>query len=236
MAHKRIYISELADEAVVKHLASLTERVVRIKSNPDLPPPVSAHADMQMLMIEDTLITTRELYNSIKETFPDNIIITFAENNHTNEYPGDVNLNALYVRKCLFANSAYLDPTVKLVCERKGIGLINVKQGYAKCSTLNVGDDAIITADPTIAEAAEHNGIDTLAISAGNIVLPGYNYGFIGGASFYDPYSRTVYFFGGLDNHPDSYRITEFCKRHNTKVISCSTSPLIDLGGAVVIQ
>ncbi len=234
MAYKRIYISELADMAVIKHMSSLTERVVRIKSNPDLPPAVSAHADMQMLMLDDTLVITRELYDSIKETLPDNIIIAFAENNHTNKYPGDVNLNALYIRNCLLANSAYLDQTVKLICKRKGIELINVKQGYAKCSTLNVGD-AIITADCTIAEAAERCGIDALLISSGNIDLPGYDYGFIGGASFYDHDTHTVCFFGSLNYHPDCYRIIEFCERHNTKVISCSTSPLIDLGGVVAI-
>lgn len=235
MTYKRIFVSENAECGVVDNISKLAEEVVFLKSNPVLPRPVSAHADMQMLYIVDTLILTRDLYNSICEHLPSGINIMFAESNHTSVYPGDVNLNAMYIGGYLIANESALDPAVKKLCEEKGITILNVKQGYAKCSSLQVGDNALITADSGIAKAAMQNGIDTLLISSGSIVLDGYDYGFIGGASFYNPNDRTVYFFGDLHTHPDYTKIIDFCEKHNVNVNSCNYGALTDIGGAVSI-
>ena len=46
-----------------------------------------------------------------------------------------------------------------------GYEIINVKQGYAKCSICVVSDNAIITADKGIAKAAIQNRIDVLEIT-----------------------------------------------------------------------
>ncbi len=235
MTYKRIFISEFANDTVRTCLSELSERLVYIKSNPSLPEPVSAHADMQMLMIDDTLVITKELYDILSSQIPDNIIIAFAENNHTVKYPGDVNLNALYLGNKLFAKASSLDATVKKICFEKNIDIINVKQGYARCSVLPVGESAIITSDTGIAVAAKQNGFDVLVTAPGQIVLPGYDYGFIGGASFYDHFNRTVYFFGDIKKHSDYKRIAEFCACNNIKVNISDDFPLTDLGGAVAI-
>ncbi len=235
MTYKNIYFSELASSGVYDFFAKLSEKLVNIGPNPSLPQPIATHADVQMLFIDDTLILTRELYEKIASTIPSDIIIAFSEKNHTDKYPGDVNLNALYMGKSLFANYEFLDPTVKKVCLDKGIGIINVNQGYAKCSSLPIGNDSLITADKGITEAAKRNGIDVLLITPGGIKLEGYDYGFIGGASFYDSVNRVVYFFGDLKAHSDCDKIVDFCNSKNVKVKFCDSHPLIDIGGAVAI-
>ncbi len=236
MTYKRIFVSENASGNVRKCLSQICEKLVLINKNPALPRPVAAHADMQMLLIDDTLIITSDLYISLSSELPDNIIIAFAENKHTDKYPGDVNLNALYTGDCLFANTNSLDPSVKKICSDKGINIINVKQGYSKCSTLLLGDNGLVTADKGIADAARQNGFGVLLISPGGIELTGYNYGFIGGASFYDHFNRTVYFFGDIKKHTDYAKIFEFCALNNIEVNICDSSILTDIGGAVAIK
>ena len=235
MNYKRIFISELADDFIKQRLLALCEKLVIIKPNPVLPLPVGTHADMQLLKIDDTLILTKELFGEISENLPDNLIISFSDYNHTDKYPGDVNLNALYVNNKLLASVNALDPAVSRLCHKKSIDIINVKQGYTRCSTLVINDNAIITADKGIADAALSIGLDVLRISSGGIKLDGYDYGFVGGASFFDFVDNTVYFFGDLESHQDCEAIYEFCKKHNTKIISCGAGPLVDIGGAVAI-
>ena len=67
------------------------------------------------------------------------------------------------------------------------------------------------------------------------IELKGYDYGFIGGAGFYD--SGKVYFFGNIKNHPDYDKIKEFIKYNNSIIeIICQDMPITDIGGAVIIK
>ena len=66
-------------------------------------------------------------------------------------------------------------------CEEKKLTYHAVKQGYAKCSTVLVNEQACITADTSIAAAVKQCGLDVLQIRPGFVELPGYPYGFLGG-------------------------------------------------------
>ena len=119
-------------------------------------------------------------------------------------------------------------------CRENNIETVNVNQGYTRCSALVVNDKAVITADKSIEKGMKNNGVEVLLISAGNIVLEGFDYGFIGGASFSD--NNTIYFFGDITKHLDYYKIKEFTSKHNSIIeILCKTQPLTDIGGAVLI-
>ena len=106
--------------------------------------------------------------------------------------------------------------------------LINVKQGYAQCSTVTVGENAIITQDPSIYKAATAHGIDALKISDGGVALRGYDTGFIGGAS--GALGSHVVFCGNLSLHADGEKISAFCQTHGKQALSLSHSPLYDYG------
>ena len=105
---------------------------------------------------------------------------------------------------------------------------MDVKHGYAKCSICSVGENAIITADPSIAKTAKKNGIDVLKTEASHTRLDGYDCGFIGGASGDD--GENIYFCGNLEKHPDGEKIKEFCKKHGRGVVCLSDEPLYDYG------
>ena len=111
---------------------------------------------------------------------------------------------------------------------------IFVKQGYTRCSVCKINDNAIITADKSIADEALVRGADVLLISAGNILLNGYDYGFIGGASV--TYRNKIFFFGNIEKHPDYLKMCDFAEKYSVKLISLSNLPLCDIGGGVIYE
>ncbi len=124
-----------------------------------------------------------------------------------------------------------------LALEEKFIGnrkIIDVKQGYTSCSILCVTDDAYITDDENIYESLIRNNIDCLKISKGDIELPGYNYGFIGGASV-KLNQQEILFFGDIANKKEKESIISFLKKYNMNAIFIENKKLTDLGSALIL-
>lgn len=142
------------------------------------------------------------------------------------EYPADVPLNA-----AVFGNYAILNP--KTVCPNInffGRTLIPVRQGYAKCSAVPVTENAIITDDVAIASAAEKNGLEVLLVSKGDVLLPGREYGFIGGCcGLIAP--DIMLFNGALASHGDADRIRAFLHSFGVRIEETGNFPLTDIGG-----
>lgn len=179
--------------------------------------PEQYQADMQILCIKNKVITLDDCIKKPGKNYPENIL-----------------LNCLYHNNKLYGKLSATDSSVREYCRENNIETVNVNQGYTRCSTLVVNDKAVITADKSIEKGMKNNGVEVLLISAGNIVLEGFDYGFIGGASFSD--NNTIYFFGDITKHPDYNKIKEFTSKHNSIIeILCKTQPLTDIGGAVLI-
>ena len=225
---KTIYVSHLLSDSMLYKLKDDFENIVLVNDNQGLPKPVASHPDLQILKLCNTIITTKELADSFSD-------VLIVEKTLGDKYPGDVLLNACLVGDKLFANVDFIDASVKIACIDNGIEIVHVNQGYANCSTLSIKDKAIISADNSIIKAAKKSGLDTLQINSGSIILDGYDYGFIGGASFYCSDNDTVYFFGDISTHPDGEEIIKFIENYNTKVVSLDTCALFDFGSAVII-
>ena len=190
----------------------------------DLAAPVSKHADMLLGVVDGRLIVTRSYYEKNAGLFAgcDPVI---TDERHGKEYPSDVLLNFIDTKNAVIG---YKKALSKLINKP----VINVKQGYARCSTLMCRDFAV-SADKGILNALASLSFDTFEISPGQIELPGYESGFIGGASFTD--GNNVYFFGSLSYHPDGQIIKEFILSHGAKIHELADAPLLDHGGAVII-
>ena len=144
-------------------------------------------------------------------------------------YPADAGLCVCRTGKTTIYNSKTVSECLKPYLN--GV-LIDVPQGYTKCSVCVVTVSAIITADEVIAERCSSANMDVLRLSPGHITLEGYDYGFIGGAAFLLD-DRTLAFTGTLDEHPDRDRILDFLQRHGVSAVFLTESPIFDIGGAV---
>jgi len=166
-----------------------------------------AHADMQMCRAGNSLIR--------------------AENSLPKEYPGCAAYNALVLGKYFVHRLDCTAPELLEKAIEQGLELINVRQGYAKCACVVVDGESIITADEGII-AALKGKVDILRITPGHVDLPGYEYGFLGGAS--GRIGDTVLFCGELDRHPDAADIRDFIEKRGLKIRQIPDLPLTDIG------
>ncbi len=231
---KRLIISDISEIITekVKQMGFQIIRTIHYKNNYDNIE--STHADMQALRVGDDifLIKSNDYLNrqiiscfNGKAFFTKDEILDFS-------YPQCVKLNVAIVGKNAIGNFKYSDPNLLEYLQKNDYNMINVNQGYSKCSVCVVSENAIITSDSGIAKSAEKNNIDVLKISPGNIQLCEKYGGFIGGASFLKSRSELV-FFGNIDTHPDSKNIRDFCQSHEVKVINLTNEKLLDIGGVV---
>jgi hypothetical protein len=147
------------------------------------------------------------------------------------EYPAGIAYNAACTGSFLIHNLKYTAPHIIEYAEKAGMNMVNVRQGYAKCSTVIVDDRSIITYDRGMAKACTAAGMDVLTISPGHIVLPGYDTGFIGGTS--GRAGDTIYFNGDLSSHPDSKDIIAFITERGLSVRFFEEWPLTDIGSVI---
>lgn len=228
-----------ADAQLVDSLSKLGFSVQILPRHISLPSPVSSHADMLMFVIDGCVFAEKQYVEDAKDTF--DVIASYGyriipcDISLGNEYPNDIGFNIALCNNVLYGNIKYNASEVIDFANNKGVKITPVKQGYTKCSTVVLGNDAIITADDGIAQAATKNGLKVLKTnnSPDSVVLDGYNYGFIGGAC--GVFENNIYFSGNIDLHPEGRAIKDFCESLGFSVISLSDSTLVDIGGIIFL-
>lgn len=151
-------------------------------------------------------------------------------------YPFEAALNCFIADNKLFCNPSVISGELLNYSVKNGYKTVRLRQGYSKCACAVAGDNAVITEDRGTAEILKKNGIDVLIIKSGEVCLPGFSYGFIGGASFYDSRKKAVYFFGDIKKHKSYNEILDFCNRHGSSIEALGAQEeLLDLGSAVVL-
>lgn len=227
--------SEDIPSGAVRLFNELGYGVMRIPGYTVLQPPVASHPDMLFSVFGDgSLLTDRNYFINNPDFFKalaeKSVRMVLSRDELKGEYPRDVLFDAIRTEKLLIGNLKY---TARELFS-DDITAVNVRQGYALCSTLLMKGSAI-SADGGICKALSENGYEVLRISAGGIVLDGYGYGFIGGASAVLNECKTVVFFGNVSAHADGERIISFCKERGYNVLFDESYPLTDLGGVKVL-
>ena len=227
MAKKRIAIvGGYISEECTLGLKALGYDVLILPSDDRLGRAVSSHTDLLVFPFADKLfVYSGEVYSVLAGKA---LTAVAVKESPSADYPYDIYLNALTVGKYIFARKKYLSEDIAAEAERLGYTVIDVRQGYARCTACPISDRAIITADKAIENAALSVGIDVLTVAEGGVELKGYPYGFIGGACGVD--DDTVVFAGDIYTHPSGTRIVDFCEKHGKRVVSLSGEPLRDVG------
>ena len=144
------------------------------------------------------------------------------------EYPYDSYYNCFCENGLLVHRVDISDRKIKDYAERRNFRVLNVKQGYTKCSLLHLGNNVFVTDDESIHGVLSEN-FDVCLVGKGDILLDGYKYGFIGGASAWC--EEYVFFFGDAKTHSDYEKIKSFIESLNLKIVSLGTGKLKDYGG-----
>lgn len=205
---------------------------VWLPDNPDIDPRLAGHADLSVFMPSaGTLVVAKGIYPHIVNYLTNRGYSVITSHEQGKVYPTDAGL-------CVCATGRYTiynPKTVDAAAAPLITGVpIRVSQGYAKCSVCVVADDAIITADSAIASRAADAGMDVCKIQPGHIFLEGFDYGFIGGASFLID-EKHLAFTGTLGQHPDKEHIFAFLAKHGVRPLFLTNEPIFDIGGAVAL-
>ena len=232
-------LSASAPRAFIDALAELGYDTVILPPHPFLPSPVSSHPDMLLFFSSDAIFCT-EAYQRIASEELSVISrraarpIRTVKKELANQYPHDVLFNAAPIGDRLFCLPS---ATAEELLTLPGLTPIPVRQGYAKCSVIPVGDRALMCADPSIEKAAKVNGFDVLLLSPGGIRLDGYEYGFPGGCASLAPYEKTdtILFCGALSQYPDGTRMHDFCSAHGYRLLPLGDFPPTDIGTVFLI-
>ena len=197
-------------------------------------PSIAGHPDIQMFVHDNRVFCHPDLPVSFIKRIEWYAEITVCPTRLSPAYPEDIAYNVACTGSCAFHRRRHIDPVILAYLEKRGIMLIEVRQGYAGCSTLVLGTDAIITADASIHTAATARGITSLLIRPGFIDLPGHDYGFIGGASGIA--GNRILFTGDLSHHPDFQIIKNFIEGREKKIVPLSRNRPVDLGTIFVLD
>jgi hypothetical protein len=210
-------------------LKNLNCKVILCEPCSSLYPAICGHPDILMHFIDNNNVIIHKDSSLDFEKALKSLNLTVLRSNEflTNKYPRDIILNAVNTSEFFMHNIKYTDQSLLEKIHHKT--LISVSQGYAKCSTAVLSDKAFITSDIDIHKKLNIYGYDVLLLPPGDILLPGLNYGFIGGTcGMLD--SKTIVFYGSLDLYSHGDLVKDFLNKHNITPIYLTHSPLIDRG------
>jgi len=208
-------------------------KILPCTTNLDMP--IRSHADMLIFNLEKSIFCSKGYYKLAENVFCDlaeyGYQIVKCDTELDADYPHDIPFNVALFKNTLIGNTKYTASEIIEYASSHKFDISSVKQGYAKCSTVILGDIGIITADKGIAQTVLSKGAKILEIenSSEGITLPGYNYGFLGGAS--GVFENNVYFAGDILLHPQGTKIKLFCEKLGFNTVCLSNKKLFDIGG-----
>jgi len=194
--------------------------------------PISGHPDIQVFLHRSTAFVHPDIDKNFLNRLGNYCDIKIGITRLSDKYPGDIAYNIAATEKSAFHKKDSADLIIKDYLEKNDISIIEVKQGYSKCSTLIINEKSIITSDNSINNEALKNGFDSLLISPGYIALPGYKYGFIGGAS--GKFNNSIILTGRIDHHPDRDKIYSFIETAGCNVKLLTDEPALDTGSLLI--
>ena len=219
----------------IKSLEVLNMKVIKCPHYGGVYEAISGHPDIQINILSksDIMVHPKINENFIKELSDLGYNIHFSSKDIGFNYPQNIILNAINEEKFFLHNLTHTDKNLlNYITDKK---LLNVSQGYTKCSTAIISKEAFLTNDIKIKESLESLGADVLLLPHGDIELLPLNYGFIGGAcGLID--KNTLAFFGSLDKYIHGDNVKTFLKRHNVTPLYLKQSGLIDRGSLFILE
>ena len=204
-----------------------------------LPAPVAGHADLSLFLAGGFMAARRDFARTLSPGTLEELAgrsgrrLVLSEKNACGVYPGDTGLCCAVSEEYIVCREKSADPEVLKYAREKGLRLINVRQGYAACSTAALADGAVITDDAGIYRALVRSSVCCLLISRGSVRLPGYGRpgekeGFFGGCCGVT--GGVLYTIGNAATHPEFGKISAFLEEHHTVLRPLCDGELFDAG------
>jgi hypothetical protein len=198
---------------------------------------VDGHPDMLMLHTgENKIVMAPNIYEIMAPKLTKKgFAVTKGATWLSRNYPGNIAYNVLIVGDVAFHSLKHTDPEVIKALEEENIKMLNVSQGYTKCSVCILDSKTIITSDYKLSKTAERYGIESFLIKPGGIELKGLNYGLVGGASGLLSKNQ-IAFAGSLKSLKDSLELIDFINEKGFEIVSLCEEGLADYGSIIPLK
>ena len=226
---KNVLVDFRISETEEENLNKLGFEVLKVPYSPILYSAVCGHPDILLHPLDNNRIIVhkhmpKDFINYLESL---GYTVLLSQNSLDSSYPFDIMLNAVNMSDIFLHNLKYTDPVLKNTINNKK--LLDVKQGYSKCSTAVISKNAAITSDMGIYNSLTSVGKDVLLIPPKHIELPGLDYGFIGGScGLLD--DGTIAFYGSLEKYEYGKMVMNFLIKHDVKPVYLRDDILIDRG------
>lgn len=200
-------------------------------------PPVADHVDLQIHPLDyNTFICPAPLvdyYHNILDRYE--VQVLPCEGEISPGYPSEAGLNAGRIGNHIIQNPDVTEKRLKDELEQRDYDCLSIKQGYGRCSALTIREKVVITADRGIAKACVEAGYDVVIGSDTEILLPGYDHGFLGGIGGMIDRDRLL-FFGDVSTLPDGEKLLAELATYGIISLYPPGLSVRDLGGLIGIH
>ncbi len=226
--------ADIDDNSLKNVFDELSVKVVGIIENPHLDTSVSKHTDILVNYVGKSTFLVDKFQTKFCDFIEDNGGKCIIVDNIKSPYPNDCLLNFADIGDYIICNKAILTENIVESLPNKKI--IDVKQGYSKCSVCVCKHNTIITDDISIYNAvSQYSDINSLLIEKGSVSILKYDYGFIGGCcGLVD--KDVLLFNGDISFHSDFDKIKKFLYDNGVKYIDIKGKPLTDIGSIIPIM
>ena len=201
-----------------------------------LPPQLRRHADLGLCPIgAGEVVCPPDTYSYYSDILsPYGFSVLKGGQALGRSYPEDTAYNVVVAGNFAIFNPAVCDKVLLRLLEQR-FNILPVKQGYAKCSAAPVGENALITADRGICQAAEKAGLEALLIENNGVSLPPYDNGFFGGAC--GMIDKSIFAINGSLSHMGSGpKIRKFLEERGLTAMEISSDPPFDTGSLIPLM
>ncbi len=232
----QVIIDERVNKDIEKYFIDLGYEIIKVKKHSKIYNEISSHTDIFCVKIDDTLIYEKEaILDEVKYNY-------IYGDNVESDYPKVASYNVCIIDNFAVHNFKITDKVILSILHEKGYNLINVKQGYCRCSIIPLGNKCCITSDKGIYIQLLKNNFDVLYIDQSELDIKLFNefgtysnmFGFIGGCSTVNV--DTVVFFGDLNKFKCKEKLVNYIFSKGFKIKDFKNMDVIDYGSCIFID
>lgn len=234
----QVIIDERIAENIEKYFSDLDYELIKVKKHDQVYNEISSHTDIFCTKIDDTVIYEK---NAISSKINSKYICKYGDNVE-NSYPKVAAYNVCIIDNYAIHNLAITDKKILEILNSKKYNLINVKQGYSRCSILPLNNKCCITSDKGIYNELIKNNFDVLYIDPSELDIKLFSSdkvyskmsGFIGGCS--TVMGDIVIFFGDLDKFKCKEKLVNYINSKGFKAKDFKNMDVIDYGSCIFLD
>lgn len=230
-----VFIANNAYPVLIEQLSSLY-KVILTPETDALYEGIRNHTDLHVHCLCGRLLISKEIAPYLEKQLEEGqYIYTVISKALGNKYPDTVLLNAITTDRYIIHNSTATSRSLILEANALGLKPIHIKQGYARCLTLPLTNDVLITSDKGVYKTlAAYEDLTVHLIDNGPVTLAGHPNGFFAGTA--GVIGGTLYVNGDLNTHPDSDRLRNYCTTLDLAIFDVPGHPLRDIGSILTTK